>query len=53
MHREADWHGSQHHYAVPPENPDRAEKGDLGLTDIEDFPSRPLSTDGLPFTLKE
>ncbi len=52
MHREADYHGSDHHYALPPEHPERADKGDLGLSDIKDFPSRSLSHDGLPFVLK-
>ena len=52
MHRESDWHGSAKHYALSPEHPERAKKGDLGLMDIQDFPSRPLSHAGLPFVLK-
>ncbi|MEE9592238.1 MAG: hypothetical protein V3W28_01505 [Thermoplasmata archaeon] len=53
MHRESDYHGSGKHYALEPEHPERAEKGDLGLSTIEDFESRPLSHEGLPFVLKE
>lgn len=53
MHRESDCHGSGKHYALPPEHPERAKKGDIGLSDIADMPSRPLSHAGLPFVLKE
>jgi hypothetical protein len=53
MLREADFHGSAHHLAIPPEHPERTDKGDLGLTSIPDFEPRPLSHSGLPFTLKE
>jgi hypothetical protein len=52
LYRESDYHGSEKHLALEPEHPVRTEKGDLGLSDIADFPSRPLSHDGLPFTLK-
>ena len=52
MHREDDFHGNAKHYGLPPEHPERARKGDLGLTDIQDFPSRSLSHTGLPFVLK-
>lgn len=51
MHRESDFHGSMKHYALEPEHPERTKKGDLGLTDIQDFESRSL-TGGFPFTLK-
>lgn len=52
MHREADYHGNAKHYGLPPEHPERAKKGDLGMEDIQDFDSRPLSHTGLPFVLK-
>lgn len=52
MHTETDWQGSAKHYALPPEHPERAKKGDLGLENIQDFDSRPLSHTGLPFVLK-
>jgi hypothetical protein len=52
-HRETDYHGNDKHLAIPPEHPERAEKGDLGLESIPDFESRPLSHTGKPFTLKE
>jgi hypothetical protein len=49
MHRETDWQGSGKWYALPPEAPERAAKGDLGLSTIKDFESRPLTSAGLPF----
>lgn len=52
-HRESDFHGSAKHLAIPPEHPERVAKGDIGLSEIDDFPSRPLSHSGLPFVLKE
>ena len=48
-HREADFHGNAKHMAIPPEHPERAKKGDLGLSVIADFASRALSHVGLPF----
>ncbi len=53
MHRESDFHGSAKHLALEPGHPERAAKGDLGLSEIDDFPSRSLSHTGLPFVLKE
>lgn len=49
MHKEGDCSGNAKWYALPPEDPRRAEKGDLGLSVIKDFESRPLSHPGLPF----
>lgn len=46
---EADFHGSAKWYALPPEAPLRQEKGDLGLSVIKDFDSKPLTTPGAPF----
>lgn len=37
--------------AKSPESPQRASKGDLGLSFIKDFESRPLTTPGLPFII--
>ena len=37
---------------LPPEAGMRVAKGDLGLSYIKDFESRPLETAGLPFILK-
>jgi hypothetical protein len=48
-HREVDFHGNAHHLAIPPEHPERAAKGDLGLSVISDFEPRPLSTPEPPF----
>lgn len=53
MHAESDFHGSMKHYALEPEHPERAKKGDLGMSDIPDFDSRPLSHSGMPFVLKK
>ena len=52
MHAETDYHGSAKHYGLTPEHPERAKKGDLGLSQIQDFDSRALSHTGLPFVLK-
>lgn len=49
---ETDAPGNAKWLALPPEAPDRAEKGDLGLSQIKDFESRALTSPGLPFTLK-
>lgn len=50
---ETNWHGSAKFLAVPPENPDRARQGDLSMTTIKDFDSRPsLEMSGAPYTLK-
>lgn len=49
MHREADFHGNAKHYALPPEAPERAEKGDLGLTVIAGLESKPLEQPEPPF----
>lgn len=49
MHREADYHGNAKFYTLPPEDPLRANKGDLGLSVIPNFDSRALSHDGVPF----
>lgn len=50
MHREADFHGNAKFYTLPPEAKRRADKGDLGLSVIKDFESRPLSHSGKPFS---
>lgn len=50
--KESDFHGSDKHQALEPEQEERKKKGDLGLSDIADFPTRPLSHTGLPFVLK-
>lgn len=50
--KEADFHGSAARLAVPPENPDRAHAGDLSMTNIKNFESRPLTTPGAPYVLK-
>ncbi len=34
MHREADFHAGARHYALPPEHPERAAKGDLGFAGL-------------------
>lgn len=52
MHREADYHGNAKHLALPPEHPERADKGDLGETVIPGLETKPLSHPGLPFELK-
>ena len=49
MHREADFHGNGKFYALPPEHPERADKGDLGLSNIPGLESRSLSHAGTPF----
>lgn len=54
MVREADYNGSGKHNegALPPEHPERAAKGDLGLSVIPGLEVKPLSHPGLPFELK-
>lgn len=52
MHREADWHGRDAWYALPPDHPERARKGDLSMTNIKDFESRALTSPGAPYRLK-
>lgn len=53
MHRETDAPGNGKHYALPPEDKERADKGDLSMQSIKDFEPRALSHKGLPFALKE
>lgn len=53
MHREADFHGSEKWYALPPEAAERTAKGDIGLSSIKNFESRALTSAGAPFTLKK
>ena len=53
VYRESDYHGNAKHLALPPEHPERSEKGDFGLESIQDFESRPLSHTGKPFVLKD
>ena len=52
-HKEEDYSGNAKHLAIPPEHPERADKGDLGLTVIPNFDSKPLSHSGKPYKLKE
>jgi hypothetical protein len=52
MHREADYHGNAKWLALPPEHPERADKGDLGEVVIPGLETKPLSHPGLPFELK-
>lgn len=52
MHREADWQGGGRWYALPPDAPERAQKGDLSMTNIKDFESRALTSPGAPYRLK-
>lgn len=47
--READFHGSDVHFSIPPENPIRARKGDKSMKTIPHFEPRALSHPGLPF----
>jgi hypothetical protein len=50
MHREGDHSGAAKHYALPPEHPERAAKGDLGMVVIPGLESRPsFESPGLPF----
>jgi hypothetical protein len=49
MHAEADAPGNSKWYALPPEHPERAAKGDLGELVMPGFESKPLSHPGLPF----
>lgn len=49
MHREADYHGNAKNYALPPEHPERAEKGDLGLSVIPGLETKPLEQPEPPF----
>jgi hypothetical protein len=49
---ERDMLGNAKWLTMPPEAPVRAAKGDLGLSYIQDLPSRPLTSPGLPFILK-
>jgi len=51
-HREADYHGNAKFYALPPEAPERADKGDFGEMSIPGLEPRPLTHNGLPFELK-
>jgi hypothetical protein len=53
MHREADFHGNAKWLALPPEDPERARKGDLGETIIPGLETEPLSHPGLPFFIDE
>jgi hypothetical protein len=48
MHRESDYPGNAKWYALPPEAPERAEKGDLGNSIIPGFEPRPLGVPGAP-----
>lgn len=48
-HREADFHGNEKNLGLPPEHPERAAKGDLGLNVIPGLETKPLSTPGVPF----
>lgn len=50
--READWQGGGRWYALPPDAPERAAKGDLSMTNIKDFESRALTSPGAPYRLK-
>lgn len=43
VHREADAPGNDSHQYVPPEDPIRQDKGDIGLSTIKDFDPRALS----------
>jgi len=52
IHKENGYSGNAANIALPPEHPERAEKGDLGLTNIPDFEPKPLSHGGLPFDIK-
>lgn len=47
--REKDFWDNPEAIDVPPEHPERAAKGDLGMQHIPDFEPRPLTTPGLPF----
>jgi hypothetical protein len=51
-HREADYHGNAKWLALPPEHPERSDKGDLGETVIPGLETKPLTHPGLPFELK-
>ena len=51
MVREADAPGNAKHMALPPEAPERAEKGDLGNLIIPGFEPRPLQHPGLPYVI--
>lgn len=42
--------GNAQWLSLPPEAPQRAAKGDLGMSVIKDFDSRPLTSPGAPFT---
>jgi hypothetical protein len=53
MLKESDFHGNAKHLALPPEHPERANKGDLGLNIIPGLESKPLSYSDLPFTIKK
>lgn len=50
LYREDGAPGNASHLALPPEDPIRAKKGDLGLSHIAGFPSRPsFESPGTPF----
>jgi len=49
VHREADAPGNDSHQYVPPENPIRKEKGDLGMSEIKDFKPRALTAGSVPW----
>jgi hypothetical protein len=49
MHAETNWQGSGKWYSLPPDSMERQAKGDLGLSHIRDFESRPLTSPMLPY----
>jgi len=48
-HRESDFHGNAKFLAQPPEDPERAAKGDLGLSIIPGLETKPLTAGGVPW----